>query len=308
MGTPEFGVPSLRLMVEKGYKPILCITQPDRPKGRKKRLQPPAIKVEAERLGIDVAQPENLNNPDFLDRLRELNPDIIVTVAYGGYLKKNIRKLPKFGCINLHPSLLPKYRGSAPINFALFNGDKTSGVTIFKIVAEMDAGPILLRSQIDILDSDNYSSMSKKLSYLGADKVCEVLKLYENETVEFIKQDHDKASFSNKIFKDDMLIKWDSSAKQIYNLSRGLADVPGATAAFRQTRIKLIELELTDNKSTSDPGTIIEIIKNLGLVVATKDYNILIKKLQPAGKKIMTSHAYNLGARIEISEKFKNGF
>ena len=308
MGTPDFGVPCFRLMVESGYKPILCITQPDRPKGRNKKLQPPAIKLEAEKFGIAVAQPEDVNNEEFLQKLEQLVPDIIVTVAYGGYLKKRIRKIAKFGCINLHPSLLPKYRGSAPMNFSLFNGDKKTGISIFKIVAKMDAGPIIYQREVEIGAAENYSSLYKRLSILGAEDMINVLQMYENNQVDLIPQDHTQATFSNKIFKPDMCLDWDNCAENIQNRVRGLGEYPGITASFREKRIKIIELDITDETSPKASGTIIEVIKNIGILVATKDKNIIIKKLQPAGKKIMTAHAFNLGARILEGEKFENGF
>ncbi len=308
MGTPEFGVPCLDLMVKSGYKPVLCISQPDRPKGRKKLLQPTPIKIKAEELGIKVAQPEDVNDPIFLEELEKLNPDVIVTVAYGGYLKKKIRKLPKYGCLNLHPSLLPLYRGSAPINFTLFNNDTKTGVTIFKIVAKMDAGPILLQSETEILPEDNFTSLSEKLSIQGAKETIKALQLLELGEVKYLEQDHNLATFSNKIFKEDMFIDWSKPASEIRNLIRGLAEYPAATAAFRGKRIKIIEVELKEKNSNSPFGTILEVIKNMGILVAGNENDILIKKVQPAGKKIMSAHAFNLGARINIGETFENGF
>lgn len=308
MGTPEFGVPCLRLMVEKGYKPILSITQPDRPKGRKKKLHPPAIKIESEKMGIEVAQPEDVNDEQFLDKLEKMKPDIIITVAYGGYLKKRIRKIPKFGCINLHPSLLPLYRGSAPINYTLFNGDKKTGISIFKIVAKMDAGPVIFQKELDITNINNYQNLYKKLSVLGAEYMINVLQNYENNSIELIPQNHKKATFSNKIFKKDMWLDWNNKAEFIQNHIKGLADNPGVTASFRNNRIKIMEVEITKEISEKSSGTVIEIYKNNGILVATKDFNIIVKRVQPAGKKIMDSNAFDLGARIKKNEKFENGF
>lgn len=308
MGTPDFGVPCLRLMVQKGFVPCLCITQPDRPKGRKKRLQSPAIKVEAEKLGLKVAQPEDVNKEDFLAELRELKPDIIVTVAYGGYLKKKIRRLPQYGCLNLHPSLLPLYRGSSPINFALLNEDKQTGISIFKIVAKMDAGPLVLQQNYPILEDDNFTKLSTKLAKKGAEEMIKVLQMYEKEAVNFVQQDHAKATFSHKLYKQDMLIDWNLPSEKIYNLVRALAEYPAATAAFRKKRIKLINLEKTERNSDKASGTVLQVIKNIGIEVATEDNNLIIKEVQPAGKKIMSAHAFNLGAKIQPGEKFENGF
>ena len=308
MGTPQFGVPCLRLMQQSGFTPCLCITQPDRPKGRKKRLQAPPIKLEAEKLGIAVAQPEDVNDEKFLQQLAALQPDIIVTVAYGGYLKKKIRSLPQHGCINLHPSLLPQYRGSAPINFALLEGDEQTGISIFKIVAKMDAGPLILQREYPISTEDNFTTLSERLSKKGAEQMIEVLQMYEDEQVTFTPQDHTLATFSHKIFKNDMLIDWNLSAEKIYNLVRALAEYPAATASFRQKRIKIISLEKTDKISDAAAGTVLQVIKNIGIEVATRDFNLIIKEVQPAGKKIMSAHAFNLGAQIAAGEKFENGF
>jgi len=308
MGTPQFAVPALEALAKTRFKPILCITQPDKPKGRKRKLQPTKVKVAAQKFDIPVIQPEDVNSEEILSKLNNLQPDVIITAAYGGYLKKNIRLLPKFGCLNLHPSLLPKYRGSAPINFTLFNGDSVTGNTIFKIVAKMDAGPILFQSKLEISEDDCYTSLYKKLSKQGAEDIIKVLEKLETDQIYPVKQDHENATFSHKIHHEHLLINWNNTAASIRNKVRGLAKIPGITASFRGARIKIIEIDILETKSKSSPGTIIEVIKNKGFRVATGDFDILIKHLQPAGKKIMTAHAFSLGARIEHDEKFENGF
>ena len=308
MGTPQFGVPTLELLSKTKFKPVLCITQPDKPKGRNQKLTPPEIKVKALELNIPVIQPEDINLPEIVKKLEEIEPDIVVTAAYGGYFKKNIRLLPRFGCINLHPSLLPKYRGPAPINYALFNGDKVTGNTIFKIVAKMDAGPILYQNITKIENNDNYTDLYKKLSLQGAEDVLKVLEKIESDNIEKIRQDETKVTFTSKILKEDMIIRWNDPAEKIKNQIRGLAEKPGAVAGFRGNRIKIIEVEVLDQKSHLIPGVIKEIIKNSGIIIATADYDLLLKKLQPAGKKIMGVYAFSLGARIKPGEIFTNGF
>jgi methionyl-tRNA formyltransferase len=308
MGTPKFGVPTLELLSKTKFKPVLCITQPDKPKGRNQKLTPTEIKVKALELNITVIQPEDINLPEIVKKLEEIEPDIVVTAAYGGYFKKNIRFLPRFGCINLHPSLLPKYRGPAPINYALFNGDEVTGNTIFKIVAKMDAGPILYQSITKIEKKDNYTDLYKKLSLQGAEDVLKVLEKIESDNIEKIRQDETKVTFTSKILKEDMIIRWNDPAEKIKNQIRGLAEKPGAVAGFRGNRIKIIEVEVLDQKSHLIPGVIKEIIKNSGIIIATADYDLLLKKLQPAGKKIMGVYAFSLGARIKPGEIFTNGF
>jgi methionyl-tRNA formyltransferase len=308
MGTPQFAVPTLELLSETRFKPVLCLTQPDKPKGRKQKLQPPEIKIKALELGIPVLQPEDVNSAEVISVLEKLKPDVIITAAYGGYLKKSIRLLPRLGCLNLHPSLLPKYRGSAPINFTLFNGDVFTGNTIFKIVAKMDAGPILSQSEIKIEESDNYTSLYEKLSRTGAKDIIQVLEKLEKSEINLNSQNHEKATFSHKLLREHFLLDWKKSAIEIHNKIRGLAEIPGATASFREQRIKIIETEILAETSKQKPGTILEVIKNTGFVVCTIDKNMLIKRVQPAGKKIMTAHAFSLGARIKDRESFQNGF
>lgn len=307
IGTPDFAVPCLLALAESRFKPQLCITQPDRPKGRNKKLQPTPVKLAAQQLGIPVIQPEDVNSLETINKILEIVPDIIITAAYGGYLNKYLRLLPTFGCINLHPSLLPKYRGSSPISYALFNGDTITGNTIFKIVAKMDAGPIISQNKIEITESDCRTSLYKKLSESGAQDIINVLKDIEKKGLFTQKQDHTKATFSHKLLKDNFLINWNDTAENIKNRVRGLAEIPGITASFREKRIKLIEVETLDFISKEVPGTILDVSKN-GITVATADKNILLTKVQPAGKNIMTAHAFSLGARIETEERIENGF
>ncbi|RLC57368.1 MAG: methionyl-tRNA formyltransferase, partial [Candidatus Cloacimonadota bacterium] len=195
MGTPDFAVPTLKALAETRFKPQLCITQPDRPKGRKRKLRPTPVKLTAQQLKIPIIQPKNVNSLETINKILEIAPDIIITVAYGGYLNKFLRLLPNFGCINLHPSLLPKHRGSAPINYALFNGEKITGNTIFKIVAKMDAGPIISQNEIKIAEKDCYTSLYKKLSENGAQDIIKVIKYIERNGLVTQKQDHTKATF-----------------------------------------------------------------------------------------------------------------
>ncbi|NQV18079.1 MAG: methionyl-tRNA formyltransferase [Armatimonadetes bacterium] len=308
MGTPSFAVPCLELLSFTKFKPVLCITQPDKPKGRNRKLSPPQIKVKAEELNIPLIQPEDVNDSEVINYLNDIKPDIIIAVAYGGFLKKEIRKLPGFGCINLHPSLLPKYRGSSPISYALFNDEKVTGNTVIKIVAKMDAGPILFQREVKIKENECYTELYKRLSKEGAEDILQVLERFEKGEIKQKKQDENKATLTQKIMKEDLIIDWHNPAKSIHSKVRGLAEKPGAVASISGKRIKIIETEILKTKTENRPGTIKELIKNIGLVVATMDYDILIKRVQPAGKKIMNSFAFNLGARLGIGDKFENGF
>lgn len=306
MGTPEFAVPALELLSTRKYQ-IWCISQPDKPKGRKRKLQPTPIKIKAENLSIPVYQPQQINLPEVIEKIEKFAPDLIITVAYGGFLGKKIRKLPTYGCINLHPSLLPKYRGAAPINYTLFNNEKVTGCTIFRLTAKMDAGPILYQSTTNIGENECFSELSNRLATQGAHDLLHVIELFEKSNIKAEKQNHEIATYSHKIEKSDTFINWDWEAQTIFNRVRGLAIKPGLVASFRKRRIKLIQVNKMKSSSHEKPGEVIEITKE-GIRVATKDYDMQIEKVQPAGKKIMDAYAFHLGARIKRGEQFENGF
>ncbi len=305
MGTPDFAVPTLKKITVNGYKPILCITQPDKKKGRNKKLLPPPIKIAAQELGIPVIQPENVNTPKVVEKILELNPQLIITVAYGGFIGKKLRNTPDFGAINLHPSLLPKYRGASPINYALFNGDETTGNTVFKLIAKMDAGPIIYQKRIPIEKFDNYTTLSKKLAEQGADDILNVLMLLENGNYNLKPQDDKLATYTKKIEKSDLILNFNENANKIVNKIRGLALKPAGYIIFKNKKLNILDAEKTFEKSDKPPYTITDIIKNVGLKVATKDYDIIIKSVQPAGKKIMNAFAFNLGARLKKGDLLK---
>ncbi|MEA1972336.1 MAG: methionyl-tRNA formyltransferase [Candidatus Cloacimonadota bacterium] len=309
MGTPDFAVPVLSKLARSKFKPQYVITQPDRPKGRKRKLKPPPVKVVADSFNIKTLQPVDVNDEETMRILNDYQPDIIITVAYGGYLKKEIRILPKLGCINLHPSLLPKYRGPAPINYTLFNGDEETGNTIFKIRAKIDSGKILFQTKTDVTPDDDYTTLQDRLAVLGADDLINCLQLLEKDEIDYLSQNHKKATFTQKIKKSDTFIDWEKmTAKQIHNLVRGLAKKPGAVASFRGKRMKLILVEVLNDCSEDSPGTVVEIFDKKGFRVTTIDKEIIIEELQPAGKRIMKSFEYDLGANVKIGEKFGKGF
>jgi len=315
LGTPEFAVPTLELLANSRFNPFLVITQPDKPAGRKKKLTLPPVKIKSLELKIPVLQPEDINSEEIIDKLKKLQPDLIITVAYGGFLKKEIRHLPRLGCINLHPSLLPEYRGSAPINYTLFNGENETGNTIFKITAKMDAGPILFQSKTKVGETECFTELYRRLAKIGAKNVLKFLEKIEKENISdfkelpsYRKQDEKEATYSHKIEKNDLPIHWNEKAEKIRNRVRGLAVKPATITVFRDKKIKIIEVEVLAEKSSGKPGEIIEIRKNIGIVVSAADYHILLKKVQPAGKKIMDSFAFSLGARIKIGEKFSDGY
>lgn len=308
MGTPAFAVPTLDLLCKHNKKPILCISQPDKIKGRNRKIRFSEVKQYAVQAEIPVFQPEDINAEESVQVIKKYEPDIIITVAYGGLLKKAIRSIPTFGCINLHPSLLPKYRGSAPINFVLFQGDTITGCTVFRLTAKMDAGPILYQSTTKIIENECYTELADRLALQGAEDVVKTLELLDKNKCEPRKQDHSQATYSRKLAKEDFLMNWDSEAYTIQNRVRGLAVKPGLTASFRGKRIKIIKIERTDEKSSNVSGTVINVLKNKGIMVATNDFDVIITQVQPMGKTIMNAYAFHLGARIQPGEKFTDGF
>lgn len=308
IGTPDFAVPTLKKLSETRFRPLLVITQPDRPQGRKLHLYPPPVKIMAEKSGIEVLQPDNIKEEGVIERLSDIQPDVIITVAYGGFLTKKILRIPKHGCLNLHPSLLPKYRGATPINQALFDGERVTGVSITKMVLKMDAGPILQQRTVPVREEDNYTTLAEKLSIIGADEILEVLEKLENGQISPTFQDEDKATYCYKLKKEDLILSWQDTSQNIHNQVRGLSEEPGAITTFRDKKIKILETKMLSEEADQPAGTVSSVRKNEGIVVCCRDKQILLTKVQPAGKRVMTAYEYSIGARIDIGENFTSGF
>ncbi len=304
MGTPEFALKTLQRLALSRFKPILVVTQPDKAKGRNRKTGPTPVKLLASDLKIEVFQPLSLKDKTAVSKLERLEPDLIVTVAYGAILGKSILKIPRYGCINLHPSLLPKYRGAAPINFALFNGDRITGNTLFQMAAKMDSGPILKQATMPIKEGDNYTSLADKLSEQGAELVLSVLEDFENNRVNPEPQKEEEATYCRKITKEDSYIDWNKRAEDIYNQVRALSLSPGAVTLFRDKRIKIIETEIVKAEQPSAAGKILNVLKGEGILVGTKDDYLLLTKVQPAGKRVMTAWEFSLGAKVKDHDYF----
>lgn len=307
IGTPEFAVPTLRKLAESRYKPLLVITQPDKQQGRRMKLQPPPVKESAARLGIRTIQPESIREQEVFSILKEVEPEVIITVAYGGFLNRTILNLPEYGCLNLHPSLLPKYRGATPINHALFNGETITGITIARMILKMDSGPVLSRKEVRIEEEDNYTKLSEKLAIRGADEIVNVLEALERGKIVEQPQNEEEATYCYKLRKEDLFIDWENYAESIHNKVRGLSEDPAATAFFREKQIKILQTALLKEESDLSPGKVSAIIKNKGIVVCCKDRKILLTSVKPAGKRKMTAFEFSIGARIEIGESFISG-
>ncbi|RKD34756.1 methionyl-tRNA formyltransferase [Thermohalobacter berrensis] len=298
MGTPDFAVPTLEKIYNEGYDIPLVITQPDRPKGRGKKLSSPPVKIKAKELGLDVYQPQNVNDKECITQLEKISPDVIVVIAYGQILKEDLLNLPKYGCVNVHASLLPKYRGAAPINWVIINGEKKTGITTMYMDKGLDSGDILLKEGIDIREDETAGELHDRLMYLGADVLVETLRKIENGTLERIPQDHDKATYAPMMDRKLGKIDWEKSAEKIKNLVRGTYPWPGAYTNYKGKKVKIIEVDAIDQFKEGEPGKVVK-VSDEGIYVNAKEGCIVIKRLQFPNKRKMTIRQYLLGNSFE---------
>ncbi len=305
MGTPEFAVPTLRALADSHLRPSLVITQPDRPSGRRRKLTPPPVKVVAQELGLPLLQPEDVNSPEAALAIQDLSPDFIVTAAYGGYLRRVLRKLPRLGCLNLHPSLLPRHRGAAPVNYTLFSGDIITGNTVYRMTARMDAGPIIYQSKTPMGDDECGTDLLHRLAQQGAKDVLHTLELLMCGKASPTSQDESLATFTKKIEKSDLPIDWSRTATEVRRQVRGLAETPGAVAMFRGAPLKIIACRELEGIASAEPGMVVEVRKNEGIVVACGGGRLLLERVQPAGKRIMDAWAFHLGAQVKPHETLR---
>ncbi len=299
MGTPDFALPSLHAIC-KSEEVIGVVTQPDRPKGRGRTLTPPPIKVAALEKGIAVYQPERLKkDPHFTKTLSDLSPDLIIVVAFGQILPEVILKIPKYPCINVHSSLLPLYRGAAPIQWALVRGDAETGVTTMQMDAGMDTGPILLQQSLQIAPDETADMLSSRLADLGAALLLETVASLKEGKLKAVAQDEAKATMAPLLKKEDGLIRWEGSAQAVYNRWRGLMPWPGTMTFFGSDRWKIASLQVGDAEGEwGGPGEVLKLSEK-GLEVAAGRGYILIKGLQPEGKRKMTPREYAVGHHID---------
>ena len=300
MGTPDFAVPSLKALVQAGHEICGVFTQPDKPKNRGMKLQPPPVKELALELGLSVYQPAKLRDGEALEALRELNPDLIAVAAYGKILPVDILELPRLGCVNVHSSLLPKYRGAAPINWAILNGEDETGVTIMYMAEGMDTGDILAQAKTPININENAAQLFDRLAVMGADLLVETVKELEAGTVRPIPQDDALSSHAAMLSREQSPMDWTRSARQLHDQVRGLYPWPAATAFLDGIRCKILRTALAGETSGQVPGTVLRADKK-GLRVACGDGRALdILDLQPDGKKAMAAPAFLLGHPIPV--------
>nr|WP_309099314.1 methionyl-tRNA formyltransferase [Fredinandcohnia onubensis] len=300
MGTPDFSVPVLRQIIEDGYEVVAVVTQPDRPVGRKRVLTPPPVKVEALKHNIPVLQPNKIREKEEIEKVLNYKPDLIVTAAFGQILPNELLDAPKFGCINVHASLLPELRGGAPIHYSILQGKKKTGVTIMYMVEKLDAGDILTQVEIPILDTDHVGSLHDKLSVAGSKLLSETIPLLLAGKITPIKQDDSKATFASNIKREQEKIDWTKDGEDIYNHIRGLHPWPVAYTTLNGDVMKIWWGQKVPSSTSAKSGTVVS-IENDGFIVSTGNTTFIkITQLQPAGKKKMTAEQFLMGSTIQV--------
>lgn len=296
MGTPDFSVPALE-NIAKHHQIVGVVTQQDRPKGRGHKMQCTPVKEKALELEIPVYQPEKVKNAEFVEILKNINPDVIVVIAFGQLLSKEILQLPKYGCINVHASLLPKYRGAAPIQWAVIDGEKTSGVATMYMEEGLDTGDVIDVTEIPLEEKETGGSLFDKLSLAGADLILETLKKLENGTAKRMPQNHEASTYAGKITKELGCIDFNDSAVRIERLIRGLNPWPSAYTLLDGKILKIWDADVIKEECNMQPGQIISISRT-GIEVATGEGILNIKELQMEGKKRMPADAFLRGYKI----------
>ncbi|WP_226528251.1 methionyl-tRNA formyltransferase [Metabacillus niabensis] len=304
MGTPDFSVPILKSLIEEGFNIVGVVTQPDRPKGRKKLLTPPPVKIEAEKHNLKVLQPEKIRHE--VQDVLALEPDLIITAAFGQILPKELLEAPKYGCINVHASLLPELRGGAPIHYSILQGKTKTGITIMYMAEKLDAGDILTQIEVEIDERDTVGLLHDKLSTAGVKLLLETLPPLLKGNITPQKQDDTKATFASNIKREQERIDWSKTGEEIYNQIRGLNPWPVSFTTYQDQLMKIWWGEKVKSNEDANPGTIL-LIEDDGIVVSTGNKTaIKITELQPSGKKKMTGEEFLRGTTMNEGERLGN--
>ncbi len=298
MGTPDFAVPSLQILIEEDYNVLKVVTQPDRPKGRGKKITMPPVKQMALKHNLQVYQPHSLRERETIEILEKLEPDIIIVVAYGNILPKEVLSIPPLGCINVHASLLPKYRGAGPIQWAIINGEASTGITTMYMEEGLDTGDMILKKELRIGENETAGELHNRLSLLGSNALGETLKLIEKGSAPRIKQDHKKSTYAPMLTKDLGNIKWDKTADEIHNLIRGTIPWPVAYTTYKDRNMKIWKSRVARGNASELPGKIIEITKD-EIIVSTGKNNLIIEEVQFSGGKRLTVRDFLVGNTID---------
>ena len=297
MGTPEFAVPTLEALIEK-HDVAAVVTQPDKPKGRGKKMILSAVKEKAVENNIKVYQPTKVRDGEFVEILKEYEPDVIVVVAFGQILSEDILNIPKYGCINVHGSILPKYRGAAPIQWSIINGEEFGGVTTMYMAKGLDSGDMILKAEEKIKDDDTYGPLYDRLSYIGADLLIKTLDLIERGEIVRVPQNDDDATLAPMITRDMEHIDWDNTSENVANLIKGLNPQPVSYTMYNDEKLKIWFAEVEKTEYSGEIGEIVDVRKK-DFVVKTKKGAVAVKEVQAQGGKKMTADAYMRGHTIE---------
>ena len=304
MGTPDFAVPSLKALSKYDCDISLIITQPDRPSKRGKKLNSPSVKIAAQNLGFNnIIQPKTMKDPEIIKKIKALKPDFFVVIAFGHKLSREILSIPRIYPINIHASLLPFYRGSSPIQAAILNMDKETGVTTIVMDENLDTGDILLSSKIHLSNNQNYQDLHDKLSNMGADLIIKTLNGISKNQIQLQKQVHENASFAPMLKKNNGKINWNIDSKKINSHIRAMTPWPGAFTSLNKKNIKIFKTKYKKDKTGFKPGTIFLCDKQ-GIHVATGVGSVVILELQEASKKRLLAHEFLRGKKIEIGVVF----
>ena len=306
MGTPDFAVPSLKALVAEGHEICGVFTQPDKPKNRGMKRQPSPVKEYCLSTGLRVFQPAKMRDGEALGILKELEPELIVVTAYGKLLPPEVLELPKLGCVNVHSSLLPKYRGAAPINWAILNGEDKTGVTIMYMAEGLDTGDILAQRSTPIDINENAAELFGRLADLGAELLVEVVDQLGQGTAAAVPQDDDLSCYAPMLSKELSPMDWRKTARQLHDQVRGLYPWPAATAVLDTVRCKIVRTSLLGVHSGQASGSVLQADKR-GLCISCGDGQVLeILELQPDGKKVMTASAFLMGHPIQVGVMLEN--
>ncbi|NOZ69163.1 MAG: methionyl-tRNA formyltransferase [Deferribacteres bacterium] len=309
-GTPEFAVPPLEALLNSGHEIIAVVTQPDRQSGRGRRIKPGPVKITAQKAGLRLLQPAKVREKHFIGELEALRPSAIVVVAYGQILPSEIIRLPRFGCINIHASLLPRYRGAAPVNWALINGEEKTGVTTMLMDEGMDTGPVLLQEEVMITPEDTAGTLSARLSQIGADLLLKTLEGLESGSIEPVQQSGDP-SYAPRLKKTDGMIPWSKPARELCNFIRGMNPWPGAYGFLEGERVKILKAVPVvsgppeEPPANRRPGVICRVTTD-EMHVCAGSGAVSILEIQPAGKSAMPVKTFLQGRKLREGMSFRN--
>lgn len=306
MGTPDFAVGTLEEIVAAGHEVVLVVSQPDKAVGRSKALKYTPVKACALAHGIEVYQPERVRNEECIEYLRSYEPDIIIVEAFGQLIPKAILDMPCYGCVNVHASLLPKYRGAAPIQWAVINGDPVTGVTTMRMDEGLDTGDMIMKREVALREDETGGSLFERLSEAGAKLCVETMAAIENGTAVYTPQDHEQATHTKKIYKEMGSIDWSRDAQTIECLIRGLDPWPSAYTRLNDRTLKIWKAKVIAGDSDMPPGCIVKADRE-GLLVQTGEGMLLLTEVQLEGKKRMSAEAFLNGCPVEAGTYFKKG-